>query len=322
MDLSLFHFLRPAWLLLLIPAFILSWVILKRQDPLRPWRKIMAPNLLAHLLITDKVKQQRIRPTYIMVSCWVLGIFALAGPSWEKEASPFAEDQAALFIVLKVTPQMLAQDIQPSRLQRATQKIDDLLALRPGTRTGLIAYAGSAHLVMPLTSDSAIILEFARELEPGVMPVNGDEPVAAIELAQQRLKNSGLPGSVLLISDSIDPAQQEGLAAAYREAEVKVQLYAMSAGPEVVPPVDSPPAPALDKPAMQAAADAMGGDLVLATADDADVRRLNANIERSISRAPAQDGERWKDEGYLVLPLLILLCLTFFRTGGAVALYR
>ncbi len=319
-DLSLFHFLRPGWLLLYLPALFLIWTILQRQDPLRLWRTIMAPNLLDHLLITDNEKQARIRPTHIMALSWLLGIFALAGPSWEKEDSPFTEDNAALFIVLKVTPEMLAEDIQPSRLQRAVQKMGDLLALRPGAKAGLVAYAGSAHLVMPLTSDSGIILEFAQELDPGVMPVPGDEPAKAIELAQQRLKNSGLPGSIVLISDSIAPGQRAGLAAAHSKGGVDVQLYAMAAGPEVVAPAGSPAAPALDLRSMKAAADALGGDLILPTADDADVRRLNAGIERSISRAPAQEGERWKDEGYLLLPLLVLLSLLFFRSGGAVAL--
>ena len=73
---------------------------------------------------------------------------------------------------------------------------------------------------------------------------------------------------------------------------------------------------------MESAADALGGDLILPTADDADVRRLNTKIERSVARAPAQEGERWRDAGYWLLPLIALLSLTFFRSGGAVALQR
>ena len=321
-DLSLFHFLRPACLLLLLPAGVITWFILKRQDPMRPWRKLIAADLLDHLLIREEGTQARIRPSHVMAMCWLLGIIALAGPTWEKEPSPFNEDQAALFIVLKVTPEMLAQDIQPNRLQRSAQKIGDLLELRPGTKTGLIAYAGSAHLVMPLTSDNAIIRDFAAELTPNVMPKPGDEPVKAIQLAQNRLLNSQLPGSILLISDYIDVGQLEGLAAAHKKSDVDVHVYAMAAGPEVIVPLDSPPAPALDRRSMQAAADALGGDLTLPSADDKDVRNLNAKIERSIARAPSLEGERWKDAGYYLLPLLALLMLSFFRPGGAVALQQ
>ena len=321
-DLALFHFLRPAWLLLLLPVTLVIWSVLRRHDPVHTWRKVIAPDLLDHLLISDATKQGLFRPIHILALSWLLGSFTLAGPTWEKEESPFTEDQAALFIVLKVTPDMLAEDIQPSRLRRSVQKIGDLLALRPGTKTGLIAYAGSAHLVMPLTSDAGIIESFAAELTPKVMPVPGDEPVKAVELANQRLRASGLPGSIVLITDRFDQGQLESLGRVHEQEGVEIHVYAMAAGPEVVPPAGSPPAPALDEEAMLAAAKAGGGDLTLVTADDADVKRLAGRIERSISLAPAQEGERWKDSGYLLLPFLVLLILLFFRPGGAVALQR
>ena len=321
-ELAGFHFLRPAWLLLLLPAAVLTWSLLKSLDPVQSWRRVIAPELLKHLLLKDETRRGRFRPTHVVALAWLLCILALAGPSWEKEPSPFTEDQAALFIVLKVTPEMLAQDIQPSRLKRAAQKIGDLLDLRPGTKTGLIAYAGSAHLVMPLTSDANIIRSFAAELDPSVMPKPGDNPLQAIELAQRRLAQSGLPGSIVLISDYIDPGLQEGLAAARQDGAVDIHFYAMAAGPEVIPPPDSPPAPALDLELMKAAAKAAGGDLTLPSVDNSDVRQLNAKIERSISSAPAQEGERWKDAGYLLLPLILLLAMFLFRPGGAIAVQR
>lgn len=321
-ELAAFHFLRPAWLLLLPPVAVLIWSLFRSRDPVQSWRAVIAPELLKYLMIEDRTNRGRIRPISIVALAWVLSILALAGPAWEKEPSPFTEDQAALFIVMKVTPEMLAQDIQPSRLKRATQKIGDLLALRPGNKTGLIAYAGSAHLVMPLTSDANIIREFAAELDPSVMPKPGDDPLQAIEMAQRRLARSGLPGSIVLIGDYIDPDLQAGLSAVREKGGADVHIFAMAAGPDVVPPVDSPPAPALDREALKAAARAAGGELILPTADDADVKQLNAKIERSISRAPAQEGERWKDAGYLIMPLLALLALFLFRPGGAIAVHR
>lgn len=319
-EFSQFHFLRPGWLWLLLPAAFLIWSMLRRQDELRVWRNVISPALLVHLLIRSEGQESRLNPVHVLLAIWVLGVIAVAGPTWHREASPFTEDQAALFIVLEVTPGMMAEDIQPSRLQRAVQKIGDLLALRPGTKTGLIAYAGSAHLVMPLTSDSSIVQEFAGQLDPSVMPMPGDEPVRALELARERLVRSGLPGSIVWISDGLDPIQMEGLKKLGDRGGAAVQVLAMAAGPEVVPPLDSPPAPALDRDLMKSAAKAVGGDLVLPTADDADVRRLNSKIDTSLTEAAAQEGDRWKDNGYLLLPLLALLMLTLFRPGGAVAL--
>ena len=316
---ELFHFLRPAWLLMLVPAGLLVWSIWRRQDPMRGWKAVIAPELLEHLAISPRERRSRMRPVFLLGAIWLFGILAMAGPSWEKEATPFTEDQSALFVILKVTPDMLAQDIQPSRLIRAQQKITDLLDLLPGTSTGLIAYAGSAHLVMPLTTDPDIIGYFASELVPDVMPVPGDEPLKAVELARQRLHDSGLPGSIVLITDSVDASFSSGLAEKTNAGSPDVFILAIAAGPEVVPPPGSPPAPALDEKILQQAARSGGGSLVVVTPDDSDVNDLSRLIERSFASAPPQEGERWKDEGYYLLVLLSLLVLGFFRKGGAVA---
>lgn len=313
MSWQLFHFLRPGFLLLLLPAALIVFSIMRRQDPLRPWKKVIVPDLLEHLAINREQRQGRLRPVVLLAAAWLLGIVALSGPTWKKEATPFTEDQAALFIVMKVTPGMLAEDIQPSRLQRAAQKISDLLALRPGSKTGLIAYAGSAHLVMPLTSDPGVIRFFASELTPDVMPVEGDDPLQAIELAQSRLAASGLPGSIVMIADSI--------ALPFAPADgADVHILAMAAGPEVVPPADSPPAPALNEDAMREAARGGGGKLVLVTADNEDIQKLNRQIESSIAAAPTQEGERWKDAGYGLMMVLLLVALPLWRKGGGVRL--
>ena len=318
-SLQQFHFLRPLWLLLLIPAGFLMWSVYRRSDSLRAWRQVIAPHLLDHLLLREGGKEGRWRPVYMLGVGWLIGILALAGPSWQMQPSPFSEDLAAMFVVIKVTPEMLAQDIQPSRLQRSILKIHDLLDLKKDVRTGLIAYAGSAHLVMPLTSDAGIINNFAAALEPAVMPMEGDEPAEAIALANQRLKNAAVPGSIVLITDAIDTSQLTALEKIRELGGAEVHILAMAAGPEVIPPPGSPPAPALDINSLRKAADAIGGSVNTVTADKGDVENLSAKVELSISSAPASEGQQWQDAGYYLLWLLALVMLFFFRRGGAVA---
>ena len=318
--LGLFHFLRPGWLWLLLPAVLVFISLLRRRDPSRSWRAVISPELLPYLVVKQQDKRRRFRPVYLLFIGWFIGILAIAGPAWEKEPTPFTEDQSAVMFVMKVTPGMLAKDIQPSRLQRAAQKVGDFLALRPGTKSGLIAYAGSAHLVMPLTSDPDIIRYFASELSPDVMPQSGDDPVRALELAAGRLQRSGLPASIILLADFVDPADGEAIAQLHESSGIDVHIWAMAAGSEVVPPPGSPPAPALDEAAMKAVARAGGGALVRVTPDDTDLGALGARVERSIAAAPVQEGERWRDMGYWVVPFFMLLVLIFFRKGGGVAL--
>jgi Ca-activated chloride channel family protein len=215
---------------------------------------------------------------------------------------------------------MLARDIQPSRLQRSVMKIHDLLELKGDVRTGLIAYAGSAHLVMPLTSDAGIINNFAAALEPGIMPKDGDEPADAIALANQRLRDAAVPGSIVLITDNVDRSQLSALKTIYRQNAYEVHILAMAAGPEVIPPPDSFPAPPLDMKSLREAARVMDGTVTEVTAGKRDIESLSARIDSSIKNAPAQEGQRWKDEGYYLLILLALILLIFFRQGGSVTL--
>ncbi len=318
-SLQQFHFLRPGWLVLLLPAAYLTWNVYKRSDSLRAWKRVINPRLLSHLLLEEGKETSRWKPVYSMAIVWLVGILALAGPSWQVQTSPFSEDQAALFIVIKVTPEMLAQDIQPSRLQRAVMKVHDLLEIKTDIRTGLIAYAGSAHLVMPLTSDAGIINTFAAALEPDVMPLKGEETAEAIALASQRLRRAGVPGSVVLITDRVDSSQLDELKKTQKQDAIKVHILAMAAGPEVIPPPGSYPAPPLELDSLKTAADAMSGTVTIVTADKTDVEKLSSRIERSISSAPATEGKQWKDEGYYLIFVLALFMLPFFRKGGAVS---
>ena len=317
-SLDQFHFLRPAWLLLLVPAGFLVWSVYRRTDSLRAWRRVISPQLLEHLSMSEDGGTSRWRPVYMLGIGWLAGVLALAGPSWQTQASPFSEDQSALFVIVKVTPEMQARDIQPSRLQRSVIKIHDLLELKSDVRTGLIAYAGSAHLVMPLTSDAGVINNFAEALEPGIMPQSGDEPAEAVALAAGRLKKAAVPGSIVLITDAIDVSQIAALKAIYQQDAVEVHILAMAAGPEVIPPAGSYPAPPLDMKSLREAGRVMGGTVTEVTADKRDVENLAASIERSISHAPAQEGQQWRDEGYYLLVLLAVVLLSFFRRGGSV----
>src|SRR5262245_61545264 len=173
--LTQFHFLRPWWLLALLPTALILTLILRRDSVERQWSGVIAPSLLRHMVVTPQRRWQ-ITPSYLVGLALALGVIALAGPTWRRELPPFVEDKAPLMIALDVSASMGQSDVAPTRLERAKQKINDLLASRGGARTGLIAYAGTAHLVMPLTDDRGVIEPFLAALTPGLMPVQGKNP--------------------------------------------------------------------------------------------------------------------------------------------------
>jgi len=312
-----FHFIRPWLLTILIPASLLLWYAWKTQNSKSAMQSLIADHLLEHLVVGG-TKQNKVRPIYLLALFWFIAIIALAGPSWQKEPSPFTEDTAGLVIALKVTPSMLAQDIQPSRLERATQKIHDLLKLRPGSKTALIAYSGSAHLTMPLTLDPNIIDMFSQALTPEIMPEVGDAAAEALELAASILMKAEIPGSILLITDQIAGDQLGAMQKFNQQSNIPVQIYAIAADKGVTVPSGSPPAPALNMNDMKKAANAIDASLIIVSPDDRDVQKLSQRIETSLSAAKQNQGERWKDAGYWLLPLLLVLALFFFRRGWIV----
>jgi Ca-activated chloride channel family protein len=182
-----------------------------------------------------------------------------------------------------------------------------------------VAYAGSAHLVMPLTRDTELVTRFAAELSPAIMPMPGDAAAEALALAEEQLRKSGLRGSILLITDGV-PAEQLPRLAAYRKGGgVPVQLLAVAAASGVPLPPDSPPAPALDRAALDKTADALDATLTIVSPDDRDIRRLARHTETSLVAASAeQAGERWKDMGYWLIFLVAALMLMWFRPGWLV----
>ena len=151
-TLEAFHFLRPLWLGLVPALLACGWWARRREQTTRIGEGIIAPHLLGPLTV-DRARRRRVRPSDLMIATSMLGALAAAGPAWRQAESPFFSETAPVIVALETSTTMLATDVSPSRLARAKQKILDLLELRTGARTGLVAYAGSAHLVMPLTDD-------------------------------------------------------------------------------------------------------------------------------------------------------------------------
>jgi Ca-activated chloride channel family protein len=299
-----FHFIRPEWLLALIPAGFIWWRLRRLAQDDRAWRGVIAPHLLA-LLWSGEGRRSRFGPLHWVGLSWLLVILAIAGPSWKRAPSPFADDTAALAVVIKVSPSMETADIPPSRLQRATQKLHDLLKARGNAKTTLIAYAGSAHLVMPATADAGIIDNFAGALAPELMPVDGDVAAQALALADRALDQAG-GGSILWITDSVSGAQSGALETWRRSSPTDVRLWPpLAQGPE------------LD--ALQADARPVRPDLVRLASDDSDISKLASAARFAATRASAENS-RWAESGYWLTPVIVTLMSLFFRRGWLVAL--
>ena len=298
------HLLRSQWLWALVPAVLIWFGLWRLSDQTSAWKKIFDPHLLEHLIVGAK-KRRAWRPIHLLVVFWVLCAVAMAGPTWEREPSPFADDTAGLVVLLKASTTMEATDVQPSRLERSKYKLRDLLELREGAATGLIVYSGSAHLVMPLTRDDRITTAMAAELSPDLMPIDGDALGEALERAAALLDRAGVPGSVLVIADSVSPSQTQAVADA--ALDLPVQFLAVK-----------PPNAPLDA-GLQAAASARGASVTEMTIDQRDVEKLAQKAQSDFRAAPMDGaGERWRDAGFYLVPLIALIALAWSRKGWVI----
>ncbi|WP_018970426.1 VWA domain-containing protein [Rubritalea marina] len=298
---SEFHLIRPWFLLALIPVFLMAWAQRRQHQEGAAWMKMIDPRLLKHLIVGEQ-GQSKLQPSQVLLVLGVLSVIALAGPSWRKQASPFADDQAGLVVLLKLGATMEATDVQPSRLDRGKFKMRDLLSLREGASSALIVYSGSSHLVMPLTKDDAIIASMAEGLTPQVMPSQGDRLDEAISDAEELLENAGVPGSILVIADTVDATQLPLLE--QHRSKVPVQFLAIQPGQA-----------SIDR-GMSEAAKVLGGEVIMMTQDGSDVQRASALAKTKIQHAAAEDGsERWLDGGYYLLPFILLGASLWSRKG-------
>ena len=309
-----FHFLRPEWLWLVLPAGLVVWVILRAEDPVRPFRKLVAPHLLSHLLV-GQGGRFRVRPAHLVVAFLAASIFALAGPSWQREVPPFSQDKASLVVALDLSRSMDAIDVSPSRLERAKQKVRDLLALREGARTALVAYAGTAHTVLPLTEDSKILEVYLEALATSLMPVPGKNAPAALELAESLLAKEPVPGTILFVTDGIAAAQVPAFVA-HRQKSPN-QVVALGVGTSEGGPIREGKGfltegghrvvAKLDKEGLQTLSRDAGAFVATATLDDSDVSRIQRGIQTHLQTVVQKDqSARYRDFGWYLAPFLAL----------------
>lgn len=233
-DLLTLSFARPLWLWGLIPAAALLILLYRLGWQRSAWEQILPKHFQPWLLSQQAGDRHRLRFITLGLS-WLLAIVALAGPSIEGPATPRMSDRTVV-IVLDVSSHMLADDLTPDRLTRAKQKIRTLIQQQTGTQFGLIAFAGSAHRVMPPSRDRTTMASLLAALEPDIMPIDGQDLDQALQLASEMI--STLPRSnsqVLLVTSGLDESQQPTLAQHARE--LGPQLAVLGVGTAAGAPV-------------------------------------------------------------------------------------
>ncbi|WP_160106649.1 VWA domain-containing protein [Pseudomonas izuensis] len=320
-----FHFLRPLWLLLLPFAVLLPLLWRRSRDLQRRLRSNIAGHLLPHLLMTPRDRHW-LRPVHLVCTLLVLGALAAAGLTWEQDRPDFLENRAPLIIAIDLSPSMDATDVQPTRLEAAKHKLHDLIQRRAGARTALIAYAGSAHLVLPATDDPALLDTFIQALSTDLIGKPGKNVGAVIDQAKRLLAAEKSPGTLLLMTDGADTSALDGLDKQLDDSALQVLILAVGNEDGAIihdtngqPRTDSNGRPALgrfDQTALKNLASALDAPLGSLTLDNDDLEWVELHAQAHFQSASDEQRElHWKDAGYWLCWPLLLIAFFSVRKG-------
>lgn len=318
------HWIRPLWLLAL-PLAALPW--LRGRHALGPWAKVLDP-VLAPFLIDRRGIRVGSNWRLVCSAALVLCLLALAGPAYRQMPVTAVRGGDALVAVLDVSRSMLAADLTPSRLDRARLKIKEGLRMRSDGQNGLVAFSGHAFTVAPITTDAATLVNLLDVLAPDLMPSRGSDVAAAIVRGHRLLNQADArEGTVLLVTDGSGGRRAVDAARALR-ADGHTLLVLGAATPNGAPVPDmrggflrddwaglvvSRP----DEDELLRLAREGGGGYHRMTADNGDLRDLLGRV-RSAAAGSLEEGlnaRRWRDEGPLLLLLLLPLAALAFRRG-------
>ncbi|MCF3482177.1 VWA domain-containing protein [Stenotrophomonas maltophilia] len=319
-DWNVLHFLRPEWLWALLALPLILALALYRKRRSDAWRQAVDAHLLPHLLAAGA--KRRVRLPWALLLGWTLASLAMAGPSWRQQAQPMFQASAPLLVVLDLSSRISATDLPPSRLLQARAKLGELLRARQGGQVGLVVYADDAYTVAPLTDDGSNVALYLDALSPDVMPRDGQRADRGIDWATRLMRQIGaLQGQILLVSDQAD--SEAALAAAQARSlglQVSVLGLGTPAGAAYRDGSGQIRQAALDEGSLRAVATAGGGRYARIAADDSDLRALGVLDARDGTAAQRPgEGKQWRDEGFWLLPPVMLLALLAFRRRAVLA---
>ena len=325
---ELFHFQAPGWFWLVIPLLLILWLLRRSGEQSSAWRKVCDARLLPFLLDTQDSRAASL-PAVLMLVGGLLAIIALADPVWEQREQPVYRNEAARVIVLDLSSSMLSPDMKPSRMLQARYKVADILKQDLDGQTGLVAFAGDAFAVAPLTHDTDTIQALLSPLHPSLMPVQGSRVDLGLHKAAELLRQAGQTrGDIVLVTDGIDG--ERAVDAARQVAAQGYRVSVLAVGTDAGAPIPDGRGgflrdalgeivlPGLDQPALRELAAVGAGEYALISSADDDIEYLFSRMTADTGERVEQPGlmtDAWHSTGPLLAALLLPLAALAFRRG-------
>jgi Ca-activated chloride channel family protein len=204
---SMMTYLRYiTWPLALVLAVVLpvvtTWLVIHaRRVRAKRLSHLGTPQMIARLA-PETVRASRWRPLRLGLAALFASI-ALAGPRWGVERTVVNQAGIDVVLALDASTSMLAPDEQPNRLIKMKQVVDRLRELSPTDRFALVAFAGSAYVLSPMTVDAAALNLFLDNLDPTVVGQSGSSIASAITMSSRLIASakSEAEKAIIVMSD-------------------------------------------------------------------------------------------------------------------------
>ncbi len=317
------HFLRP-WVLVLLPLVALCWLLLRRLPSTDAWQQLLAPHLYRQLLAQQPTARKQ---PWLLPLMLLLGILAGAGPSWQKLPQPAFQLKRATVLVLDMSMSMRATDIKPNRVTQARFKALDFAREQLEGEMALLAFAGDAYVISPLTPDHNNISLLLPDLKPEIMPVQGSDFASALKMADQLLQQAGyVKGDIVFFTDGFDSQQFMQIRDQLNGFAHRVSVLAFGSSDGAPVQLEngellkdargSIVLPKVPLTQLKEISNLTGGVFASSTFDDSDVQKLLALPELKLNHAAEQtqmQGDQWQDAGIYLCYLLLALGLWYLR---------
>lgn len=226
----MFRFEDPIYLyaLVVIPvlAFIRWWMVIRQRKQLRRFGDME----LVRQLMPDVSRFRPLVKFCLLLTALALMIVMLARPQMGTKISHEKRTGIETIIALDISNSMLAEDVAPSRLDRAKMMVENLVDHFTNDKIGLIVFAGEAFVQLPITSDFVSAKMFLSSIEPSLIETQGTDIAAAVTMATHSFtQEEGVGKAIIVITDGED--HEGGAMEAAQEAKDKgMRVYMLGIG--------------------------------------------------------------------------------------------
>ena len=325
-----FEFIRPAVLWLLIPSIALFFVALIKHKKTTS-EHLIAPHLAQFIMSESNTKTNQ--PLWLVALFCSLGILFSAGPSFEKKQVPVFQSKSARVIVMDMSYSMYSTDILPNRLLQSRFKALDMIDLFKEGDTALIAYAGTAYTISPLTNDATTLANLIPSLSPEIMPDKGSNVLAGLDMAKELLTQAGyVDGDIILVTDGIEQQELTEVSDFTNNTQYRLSIYGV--GTSQGAPIKLPEGgflkdtygqivvPKLNTSQLKNLATSSGGKFASYQPSSADIAIFSPSNNSELLKDEKQSHALWRiDAGIYGLLLLLPLGLYLFRRSALVGAF-